>query len=281
MPLSPLTFVSCAVVAAGSPEIVRSRRLGALLPHSVALSAYRSAQFRRALSEHDHEVTEASLIRVREFDSCLRSLLLTQVERIELALRGRVDASASAEFGQRWHLDPAAFRRGTVLDALRQQYAAALDRSYDPAVRAIWRRRRLDQISFGMLSEELSFGTLSRVTGALDAGSRNAVAASFRLPPSTLRGTMQHVAHVRNCCAHHTRVWGRQFGVPTPQYRSPDDLVARLDGSPLRSPYRSIVVICHLADTVDANRSASRSFARLLRCHPDLLSGIGGPATSR
>lgn len=269
--------VSCAVVAAGLPEIERIDDLeGAIITFTSShLSPWRVTQFRRALRTVGLPHSDGDVHRVHEFDSAIRFALLIRIERIELALRGQMASTCATRFGPSWHIDPRAFRPGVDIEALRAQFTGALDRSTDPAARQIWSRRDLDQISFGMVSEHLSLGAISRIAGLLDPQVSRVLAQTFQLPAPTLRATLQHVTHVRNCCAHHTRIWGTRFGVPTPKYRSPATLVARLEGGQPRSPSRSLALISHMADSVCTDPARTTALELLLADHRDLLVGLG------
>lgn len=240
------------------------------------LSRYRAAQFRQALSERGLDASDASVWRVHDFDSAFRSVALGLTEQIELSLRARLDVVAAAGFGSRWYLDERAFRDTFDHRALLRHARTALDRTADPAVGSAWREQRLERIPFGMLAEELSLGELSRLAGGLEPRTRDQVAEAFRLPPTTLRPCLQHVAHVRNCCAHHIRLWGRRLRIPLPTFRSPPDLVTRLEGLPKRTPAHSLELLAHLAETAGPSDRHAAAVRRLLDGHDDLVVGIGG-----
>ncbi|MDO3698526.1 Abi family protein [Curtobacterium flaccumfaciens] len=242
----------------------------------IPMSQYRAEQFRHALHVHTLDTSDASVLRTHDFDSELRSIALALTERIEIALRGRVDRAARHRFGKLWHLDPKAFRDTFDHDSLLRRAAGVLDRANDPVTQKVWRERALDQVPFGMLAEELSFGELSRMTGALEPRLHDAVALAFRLPAGTLRACLHHITHVRNCCAHHTRLWGRSFRIPPPTFRSPADLVARLEGLPKRTPVHSLELLAHLAETVGPCDRHADAVRRLIDEHDDLIDGIGG-----
>lgn len=216
----------------------------------IVRSDWRSAQFRQALRARGLPSTDADVDRVAALDSAIRSALMARIAVIEVALRGRVDRACTTRFGRSWHVGPRAFRTGTPLDMLHARFSEALERSDDPAARRLWASRRLDGVPSGLLCEHLSLGTLSRVVGTLDPIVVRGVAGAFRVPAPTMRATLQHVTHVRNRCAHHARIWGSRFGVPMPKYRSPTDLVGRLESGEPRSPWRSLVLIDHLAASV-------------------------------
>ncbi|WIB26377.1 Abi family protein [Curtobacterium sp. MCSS17_015] len=248
-----------------------------MLHHPLAVSRYRHEQFRQALRAHDLPASDADVDRLHEFDGQLRIVLLSLVERIELALRGRLDEAGIDSAGPFWHLDPRSFRQHAPHGVLRARFSQALARSHDPDLRD----RSLDEVPFAVLAEELSLGTLSRTAGALVLRVQGGVARSFRTPQPTFRATVQHITHVRNCCAHHAQVWGRPLGVPTPHYRQPTDLVERLAGAPVRSPYRSAVLIDHLAGTTRRSCPRSYGLTDLLAAHPDLLDGLRHPVGQR
>lgn len=246
---------------------------------SVTMSQYRTAQFRHALRERALDTSDAAIWRVHDFDASLRSVVLALIAQIELALRGRLDVVTSAHFGPRWYLDRRAFRDTFDHESLLVRLRRALDRTADPAVASAWQAGRFERIPFGMLAEETSLGELSRLTEGLVPTVRDEMAAAFRVPPATLRACLQHVTHVRNCCAHHTRLWGRRFKVPPPSFRAPPDLVSRLAGLPKRTPAHSLELLAHLAETVGPCDRHAAAVRGLLDAHDDLVEGIGGRPT--
>jgi hypothetical protein len=244
------------------------------MPHRpLAVSTYRHEQFRQALRAHELPASDADVDRLHEFDGQLRTVLLSLVERIELALRGRLDEVGVEMAGPFWHVDPGSFRQRAPQGALRARFSQALARSHDPELR----EQPLRDVPFAVLAEELSLGTLSRTAGALVLRAQGELARSFHTPQPTFRATLQHITHVRNCCAHHAQLWGRPLGIPTPHYRQPTDLVERLSGAPVRSPYRSAVLIDHLAGTTRRSCPRSHGLTELLATHPDLLDGLRHP----
>lgn len=110
----------------------------------IPMSQYRAEQFRHALHVHTLDTSDASVLRTHDFDSELRSIALALTERIEIALRGRVDRAARHRFGKLWHLDPKAFRDTFDHDSLLRRAAGVLDRANDPVTQKVWRERALD-----------------------------------------------------------------------------------------------------------------------------------------
>lgn len=246
------------------------------MAHPVVMTQYRADQFRHAMRLRGLDTSDDAVRRVHDFDGAFRSITLALTERVEIALRGRIDSAARHRYGRGWHSDPRAFRVGSDHGSFLRHAAGALDRAHDPVTQGLWADHTVEDVPFGMLSEELSLGALSRLAGALTPRLHDAVASSFRVPPSTFRPCLQHLTHVRNCCAHHTRLWGRRMRVPPPTFRSPPDLVERLAGLPKRSPAHSLELLAHLAETVGPCDRHAAAFRQLLDDHDDLVVGLGG-----
>lgn len=245
----------------------------------VTLSCHRTEQFRQALRDHGLDRSSSSVARLHAFDSALRSWTLARTEQVELSLRGRLECSARRQFGSHWWADPGAFRHGFDHQAFLRRAAAVLDRAHDPATRSAWADRRHERVPFGMLAEELSLGELSRLVSGVEPRTHAEIAAAFRLPPPTLRSCLQHLTHVRNCCAHHIRLWGRRLRVPPPTFRSPGDLVHRLEGLPKRSPAHSLELVAHMAETTGPCDHHAAALRELFAEHDDLVDGLGGRPT--
>lgn len=245
----------------------------------VSMSRHRTAQFRRALIDYHLAPSDDAVLRAHAFDSSVRSLAMALTEQVEIALRGRLDVAVEARVGVRWYLSPSTFAADFDHAAFLAVARRVLDRSLEPAVRSAWQGGRFERIPFGMLAEELSFGDLVRLASGVGPTPRAEIAAGFHLPTSTLRSTLLHVNHVRNCCAHHVRLWGRRLRVPPPTFRSPPELPRRLDGLPKRSPAHSIELLAYLAETTGPCERHTAALRRLLDEHDDLVDGLGGRPT--
>jgi len=64
-----------------------------------------------------------------------------------------------------------------------------------------------------VMIEAVSFGTASRVYAHLPKAEKIIIAASFGLPQDRLQSWLHSASYLRNICAHHRRVWNRNFSV--------------------------------------------------------------------
>jgi abortive infection bacteriophage resistance protein len=146
------------------------------------------------------------------FDRKLRLHTMDAVERIEIALRAAiVSRMSNLDKDPFWHLkskyfiDKAQHRifltrlRNEVRDSpelFLRHYSGKYEGKYPPA----W-----------MSFELLSFGMLSRVLHNMRELDQKVIAGDFGLQPRQFKSWMHSLAHVRNLCAHHARLWNRSF----------------------------------------------------------------------
>lgn len=154
------------------------------------------------------------------FDRKLRLLIMDAIERIEVAARAVLSNSMSERHGAHWFVEPVHFdrkfnhaefmvrvRRDTGLAPFRQPKQSEPIKHYmtkysGPSDPPSW-----------MVFEVLSFGSVSMVFAALHKTEQKAVAAEFGIPPKRLVSWLHAASHLRNLCAHHSRVWNREFVV--------------------------------------------------------------------
>ena len=65
-----------------------------------------------------------------------------------------------------------------------------------------------------MAVETMTFGTLSKFySGLKSRKDRQVIAKSFGVKEIVLKSFARHANFVRNICAHHSRLWNRQFTI--------------------------------------------------------------------
>jgi abortive infection bacteriophage resistance protein len=153
------------------------------------------------------------------FDSKLRLLLFNAIEKIEIAVRAKITYEyALGTKSSHWFLEEEMYFKASDYPAIIQDIQEETDRSnedfikhynskYDnPALPPSW-----------MTLEILSFGTLSHMFSRLDSNSEpnKSIVKAFGLPPKSfiLENWLHAISVLRNCCAHHSRIWNRRFPV--------------------------------------------------------------------
>lgn len=153
--------------------------------------------------------TFSQVIDLYSFDRKLRLEINDAIERIEVSLRTHWAYVLALHHGTIAHREVVAFderKHVELLDRLEHHYSTRneiflkhyLNRGEEPP---IW-----------VMCEILSMGDLSRWMAAiLQRQLRQEVADAYDLDESVLISFVQHLAYVRNVCAHHGRLWNREL----------------------------------------------------------------------
>ena len=139
------------------------------------------------------------------FDGYLRSTLTEALGQIEVSARALWAGQLAAEGGEKAHLNPNLFTGQEYrknLPELEQSYQRIAERGNpDWNDATIWE-----------VTEAMSFGQLSKWYGTVaDRQIRRAIAKSYHVNPRILLSILRNLAHLRNICAHHGRLWNRSL----------------------------------------------------------------------
>ena len=224
-----------------------------------------------------------TIIELYEFDRHLRLLILSAIERIEVAMRGSWAYTLAHAGGPHSYLDASLYsdrrhfhdnlsRLTREVGTSPETYIDHYRRSYDdPAMPPVW-----------MVAEMMSFGQLSRWYSLLDDRAlRSQIAQPFRLSETILVPLLKHLSTVRNSCAHHARLWNRGFLIRMKLPNKPAPLATTLaplaGGAPARL-YNSLVLIWYLLMQVDPASIWKAELKALLATHPTAdLASMGFP----
>ena len=222
------------------------------------------------------------------FDRKLRLLLLDAIERLEVALRAQLTNTLAEHYGPHGYLDPGVFdtryNHGWLMDKLnkivqepkvelflqhyRQKYTNA------PAHPPVW-----------MVMELLTFKEVSTLFANLrHEQDTKWIEQHFGWKYKVLKSWFRSLSDLRNLCAHHMRIWNREFGSrPEMPIKRPDHWVsippAIPSGSPLHPDqrlnpqsrlYMQVVVIESLMQKVNPGSSWGERLVRLLDEHKQI-----------
>ena len=149
------------------------------------------------------------------FDRRLRSLIFNAIEKIEVAVRTKVvQIYAESTGDSHWFNDESLYRFG--YDDLMDRIDADVNRSNEDFIKHY--NSKYDNPSMPpswMALEVVSFATLSRLFQSLRLDSRKEyITEQFGLKKvAILENWLHSISNLRNCCAHHSRVWNRRFMV--------------------------------------------------------------------
>lgn len=217
------------------------------------------------------------------FDRNLRVLLIDAIERVEVAVRTQFAYRLAHAYGPHALLDPGLFQakasgwsyrrfcqsleqdvqdsKETFVEHLRSKYAEPLP----PVWAAV---------------EIMTLGQLSKWFANLKHGSdRNRVAHVFDFDELNFVSFLHHLVFIRNLCAHHSRVWNRQFAFSfkIPRHR-PVAVLSSLNSAAPKKLYNTLVMLAYLLDKVSPGHHWKQRLRDLLRDHAVSQTAMGFPA---
>jgi abortive infection bacteriophage resistance protein len=168
------------------------------------------------------------VVALYDFDRQLKLLILDAVERVEIAMRVRVGHTlgkrdAHAHLDPR-HLDPQFSRAGRAgRESDHAQWLARVlkeqKRSKEEFVQH-FRDHYDDRLPVWVITEIMDFGSLSHLYKWAQRPDRDGIALELMIRDvqghgngAALINWLQVINHLRNVCAHHSRLWNRNMTV--------------------------------------------------------------------
>ncbi len=151
------------------------------------------------------------------FDRKLRLLVLDAIERVEVAVRTAITYEISRTYGSFGHIDPANFdpryRHAELLRDIRTEEARAGETFVQH-----FRNKYTSEpdLPVWMATELLSFGAISLMYRYMPPALKSSIARPFGVPDSFFARWLHSLSYVRNVCAHHKRLWNREFAIRPP-----------------------------------------------------------------
>lgn len=142
------------------------------------------------------------------FNSKLRHLLFSQIEKVEVNLRCRVANYFSCKYGVLGYKDVGNFRDAAFHTEFLSEIESEIKRNRKSAfVQNFQTNYEGGEIPFYALVELFSFGTLSKFYKNLKNEDKKAIANLYGVSYTYLENWIEHLAVVRNICAHYGRLY--------------------------------------------------------------------------
>jgi abortive infection bacteriophage resistance protein len=213
------------------------------------------------------------------FDRALRLLVMDAIEKIEVSVRTQWAYHFAHLVGPHGYLDAnyALSQKQQVRQLIL--LASAIDESKETFVKH--HREKYQDPDFPpvwVACELLSLGQLSQWYTLMKPAMRKNIGRAFRLDQQVLQSLLHHLTHVRNICAHHARLWNREFVITSnlPKKGLPE-LLAAFDDKESRKLYKSLCLITHMLDCIDRKNDWRTSLSTLLTSYCPDLTAMGFP----
>ncbi|MGV8830444.1 MAG: Abi family protein [Devosia sp.] len=214
------------------------------------------------------------------FDRQLRLLAMDAIERIEVSLRGAWAHRLATQHGPHGYLEPGIYARSDQFARALSSLLDEIDRSKDTFVKHYTTKYDDPQHPpVWMVSEILSLGQLSKWFSNLKArADRQAISKVYGLDEKVLASSAHHLTYVRNICAHHGRLWNKQFTVTMIVPSSPPALRLAMNPRTDRQIYNTLAMLGYLMGIVAPTSDWRRRLCGLLETCPHAkLEAMGFP----
>lgn len=181
------------------------------------ISYYRlSAYFLPFQSQKDLFIADTKfeeILSVYYFDKALRRMVFDAIETIEVNVRADIVYNLSKQTGafgyrEKDNLNIADAEYTNLMQSIQRE----TDRSKEAFVSHFKKTYHSDVLPVWMVMEIISFSTLSKFFKALKS-EHESITTSLNIPPKVLKSWLHVINHIRNICAHHGRLWNKQFAI--------------------------------------------------------------------
>lgn len=212
-----------------------------------------------------------------EFDSQLRHLVMSCIERIEIAVRTQMAYVMSQAKGGYWIEDATLFnnqaQHNKTLSSIHDEY----QRSDEQFVRAFKQKYSTPLPPSWITLEITSFGTMSIIYQNLNPGlPKRDVAAAFGVSDTVFVSWLHSLVYVRNICAHHARLWNRTLGVRPLMPRHTRHTFIPLPVAGTQRMYFILSIIRYLLNIFEPSNTMPQDLAKLFSSFSSVYPGALG-----
>jgi abortive infection bacteriophage resistance protein len=215
-----------------------------------------------------------------KFDSELRKLIISELEKIEVAVRSKMTYVLSMQHDAFWLEDASLFASQEIYQSTLNKIQDEFNRSDEEFILSFKAKYSNPFPPSFIILEITSFGALSRLYDNLKPGkSKKEIAGLFRLPDKVFASWLHSFVYVRNVCAHHTRIWNRWLRIQPLFPKNPADkwLLNKNIGN--NRLFYALSMILYLLNVVNPRHTFKRKLEDLFAKYPNVdRAAMGFPA---
>ncbi len=162
--------------------------------------------------KYSNGVTFEEIKELYLFNANLRQAIFAQIEKVEINLRCRIANYFSCKYGIFGYEDAANFEDATYHTIFINDMEDELARNRKaPFVRNFQNNYEIGKLPLYALIELFSFGTLSKFYKNMKNEDKKAIAKTYGVSYKYLESWIEHIAFVRNICAHYGRLYNAKL----------------------------------------------------------------------
>lgn len=218
----------------------------------------------------------SDVVKVYEFDSQLRQLILGAIEKIEISVRTQF-INLSWKYGSHFYLNHKLFRDHRLLNDSIERIQYQIKAGHDLLVSEYYHRYNDPEMPPVWIAVELtSIGQLSKwLLNLKNSADKEAVARRYEIHYSVLQAILDNLTVIRNHSAHHTRIWNRHFSFECIVDESHQFLSHALcDGSRI---YSVLLLITYILKTLGVEQPFYNKLVNLIKVYEININVMGFP----
>jgi len=206
-----------------------------------------------------------------KFDRELRKLIISELEKIEIAVRTRMTYVLSTAYDPFWIEDNTLFANSRVYRATVEKIKNEFARSDEEFIIAFKSKYSNPLPPSFILLEITSFGALSRLYDNLKPGkSRKEIANMFGLSDRVFASWLHALVYIRNVCAHHSRLWNKLLQIQ-PLFPRRTKYMWLVNQNVRNSHmYYILSMMIYILNTVNPNHTFKQKLENLFKKYPNV-----------
>lgn len=219
----PLTFKEQVELLKSRGLIVNNQAKAELYFQQISyyrFSAY-SLPYQRVKDSFNEGTSFENILDIYLFDRELRLLVFNAIERIEVTIRTQIIYQLAHKYGSHWQDEKSIFKlSGEYGKNAFSEMQKTISEQRNAKHPEVFIKHYREEYSTPynppswMCIELLTIGQLSRLFTALrNNADKESIAIFFGLHHTIFSSWIHAIVYIRNICAHHSRLWNRDFGV--------------------------------------------------------------------
>lgn len=160
--------------------------------------------------------TFKQVVDLYSFDRKLRLLTLDAIEKIEVSLKSNINYTLYNDYWFYWYLDKNLFnleneKNLEIYNNLVLKIKSIQEKSSAIFVKEFFRKYSDEFLPSHMLFEELTIWELSNSYRLLKTEFKQKISDNFWVYQLDLQIWIQLLVNIRNICAHHSRLWNKEY----------------------------------------------------------------------
>ena len=219
------------------------------------------------------------VVNLYTFDRELRLLVLDAIERIEVSVRTQWAYHLAHLHCPHAHLDSALALKVNHWQGNLHKLTEEVNRSDEVFIQHLRNTYSEALPPLWAVCEVMSLGLLSRWYNNLKPmATRRVIAAHYGVDEQALESWLRHLSLVRNTCAHHSRLWNRDFTItPTRPRNKPAGLAVQWQPQS-RKLYNTLVILLYLMDKISPDHHWRQRLLDLITRHSIAVAAMDFPA---